>query len=96
VTGGVVYVGSLDNTAYALDAGTGAERWSFETGDAVEGLTVADDVVYIASYDHHLYVLDAAGGRERWRCATGGPRGRRRSFWPASSMSGVSTTPSTR
>jgi outer membrane protein assembly factor BamB len=32
VVNGVVYVGSFDDNVYALNAGTGAELWSFTTG----------------------------------------------------------------
>jgi outer membrane protein assembly factor BamB len=32
VVNGDVYVGSSDETVYALDAGTGAQLWSFATG----------------------------------------------------------------
>jgi outer membrane protein assembly factor BamB len=33
VSGGVVYVGSDDGKVYALDASTGAFKWSYTTGD---------------------------------------------------------------
>lgn len=69
---GLVYIGSGDQQVYALDAATGALRWSFATGDVVHASpTVADGVVYIGSWDRNLYALDATTGRERWRYTTG-------------------------
>jgi len=35
IAGGMVYVGSLDNWLYALDAETGQEKWTFQTDGAV-------------------------------------------------------------
>jgi len=72
VANGTVYFGSGDQHVYALDAATGALRWSFATGDVVHASpAVAGGVVYIGSWDRNLYALDAASGRERWRYTTG-------------------------
>lgn len=72
VSGETVVIGSGDQHVYALDAHTGALRWSFATGDVVHASpAVADGVVYIGSWDRHLYALDLATGRERWRYTTG-------------------------
>jgi len=72
VVGGTLYIGSGDQHVYALDAATGALRWSFATGDVVHASpAVVDGVVYIGSWDRNLYALDAATGRERWRYTTG-------------------------
>jgi eukaryotic-like serine/threonine-protein kinase len=72
IANGTVYIGSGDQHVYALDAGTGALRWSFATGDVVHASpAVANGLVYIGSWDRNLYALDAATGRERWRYTTG-------------------------
>lgn len=72
VVNGVVYIGSGDQHVYALDAATGALRWSFATGDVVHATpAVSGGVVYIGSWDRNLYALDASNGRERWRYTTG-------------------------
>jgi len=48
-----------------------AERWRFETGDAISSSpAVVDGVVYVAGEDSRLYALDATSGEERWRFAT--------------------------
>ncbi|HET7041733.1 MAG TPA: PQQ-binding-like beta-propeller repeat protein [Gemmatimonadales bacterium] len=72
VVDGVVYLGSGDQHVYALDAVTGALKWSFATGDVIHASpAVVDGVVYIGSWDRNLYALDAATGREKWRYTTG-------------------------
>jgi outer membrane protein assembly factor BamB len=72
IAGTTVYVGSGDQHVYALDAATGALRWSFATGDVVHASpAVVNGVVYVGSWDRNLYALDATTGRERWRYTTG-------------------------
>jgi outer membrane protein assembly factor BamB len=72
VANGVVYIGSGDQNVYALDATTGALRWTFATGDVVHASpAVASGVVYIGSWDRNVYAIDAVTGRERWRYTTG-------------------------
>jgi outer membrane protein assembly factor BamB len=72
VANGIVYVGSGDQSVYALDANTGALRWSFATGDVVHASpAVSNGVVVIGSWDRNIYALDAQSGREKWRYTTG-------------------------
>jgi eukaryotic-like serine/threonine-protein kinase len=67
-----VYIGSGDGNVYALDAGSGALRWKFHTGNVVHASpAVANGVVYIGSWDSYFYALDAKSGQERWRFKTG-------------------------
>jgi eukaryotic-like serine/threonine-protein kinase len=45
---------------YALDAATGALRWSYTTGGSVQSSpAVADGTVYIGSEDANVYALNA-------------------------------------
>jgi outer membrane protein assembly factor BamB len=72
IAAGVVYFGSGDGNVYALDAGSGALRWKFHTGNVVHASpAVANDTVYVGSWDSYFYALDAASGKERWRFKTG-------------------------
>lgn len=72
VSNGTVYFGSGDGTVYALDAGTGAVRWTFQTGDVVHASpAVADGLVFIGSWDTYFYALDATTGLEKWKVKTG-------------------------
>ena len=58
MAGAVVYVGSDDQHLYALDAATGAKRWSFGTGGGLEAApTVAGGAVYVGSKDGSLYAV---------------------------------------
>ena len=72
VASGVVYVGSGDHNVYALDAETGARRWTFPTGDVVHASpAVSNGVVYVGSWDRNMYAIEVASGRELWRFQTG-------------------------
>lgn len=54
---------------HALDAVTGAERWSFRgDGDIPSVPAVADGVVYMA--DRYLYALDATNGMNLWESSS--------------------------
>ena len=69
---GKVYFGSGDGAVYALDAASGAVRWTFKTGDVVHASpAIVGGVVYIGSWDSWFYALDASTGREKWRFKTG-------------------------
>ena len=63
VSGGLVYVGSLDDRVYALDASSGRSIWNFTSGGGVTSApTVADGVVYVGSNDNQVYALNATDG----------------------------------
>jgi outer membrane protein assembly factor BamB len=76
VANGVVYYGSFDYSVaaltghvYALNASTGAQLWSFETGGPVTSSpAVANGVVYISS-NGNLYALNASTGAKMWSYA---------------------------
>ncbi len=71
VANGVLYFGA-DISLYALDSGSHAIRWNFQTGGGVFSTpTVVNGVVYAGSADHSLYALDARSGSKLWSFATG-------------------------
>jgi eukaryotic-like serine/threonine-protein kinase len=72
VSDGMVYTGSPDGHFYAVDDGSGAEIWKFETGAPVLSVPVASgNTLYFGSNDHHVYALDAASGHLNWKFDTG-------------------------
>ena len=67
VANGSVYIGAADNKLYALDAATGALRWSFETGAWItNSVAYADDAVVVASRDGLVHVIDTKTGLKRF------------------------------
>ena len=58
--GSMVFVGSYDNSLYAVDAATGAKKWSFATGDNVDSspaISADGSTVFVGSVDNNLYAL---------------------------------------
>jgi outer membrane protein assembly factor BamB len=72
VANGVVYVGSMDENLYALNASTGALLWTYPAVSAVSSSpAVANGVVYFGSEDENLYALNASTGALLWKYTTG-------------------------
>ncbi|MCP4535832.1 MAG: PQQ-binding-like beta-propeller repeat protein [Chloroflexi bacterium] len=70
---GVFVIGNSDGNVYALDAETGALKWTFKTGHRVWGTPlIVSDTVYVGSMDRHLYALNLSNGRVRWDFHTQG------------------------
>ena len=72
ISNGIVYVGSVDNNLYAIDAVTGKEKWRFKTGGDLWSPAISNGVVYVGSDDNNMYAIDAVVGTEKWRFGTGG------------------------
>jgi len=69
--GGGNYNGDGTNYLYCLNASTGAEEWSYPTGDAVSSSpTIIDNRIYFGSDDTNVYCLDTSGGLV-WQHYTG-------------------------
>ncbi len=72
VADGRVFVGSRDNRVYALDAGSGEEVWTFETGDILTSSPAFwNGNVYFGSRDDKVYSLEAESGDLNWSFKTG-------------------------
>ncbi len=79
IAGGMVYFGSGDGNVYALDAGSGALRWKFHTGNVVHASpAIANGALYVGSWDTYFYALNAASGKELWKFKTGEDKARPR------------------
>ena len=72
--GGTVFIGSYTGVFYALDARSGAERWSFQAPGRISGAaSVIGDVAYIANLEtRQTHALDVRTGREVFRHDGGG------------------------
>ncbi len=64
VADGVVYIGNMDHSVYALNAETGGLLWRFRgsEGAFVSKPVVIDGTVYIGALDNTFYAIDAADG----------------------------------
>ncbi|GAA2401124.1 hypothetical protein GCM10010191_05460 [Actinomadura vinacea] len=73
VRGGLLYTAGADHV-HAIDAASGARRWSRDVGAMVSsGVTVTDGLVLAGDDTGRLHALDAGTGRPRWRFDTYGP-----------------------
>lgn len=82
VVDGTMFVSGVAGRVYALDAATGARRWTFEPTvdnkvnrgaccDMVNrGVAVWRGKVYVAAFDGILYALDARDGKVLWQVDT--------------------------
>ena len=72
VVGNVIYVGSDDGIAYALNASSGSCIWSVKLGDfACSSPAIVNGVVYIEEWTGYIYALNSSTGATIWRSSTG-------------------------
>ena len=79
VADGVVYVGSDDQSLYAVDVNTGQKKWRFLTrphefsnpGPVQSSPAVADGVIYFGAMTNHLFAVDAETGEKKWQFKAG-------------------------
>jgi serine/threonine protein kinase len=65
---GVLFITSLDSTAYAIDAKAGWGIWRFRMGKgSVSSPIKVENYVIFGSADDYIYCLDASNAREIWR-----------------------------
>ena len=65
---GTVYVGSNDNSLYAINGKSGVKLWEFETGDRVRSSPAigSDGTLYVGSSDNKLYAINGKSGVKLW------------------------------
>jgi outer membrane protein assembly factor BamB len=71
VGGGVVYVGSTDNSLYAVTAADGRRAWSFQSGAVTAAPAVVGSVVCLSTSKGHFYALRVTDGARAWDVDTG-------------------------
>src|SRR5262249_2800955 len=71
---GILYVGAMDGSLYAVDTNTGSQLWSVKTGSAIRSHPLfykesASDsgTVYFGPDDDYLYAIDARTGEVKWK-----------------------------
>ena len=79
---GVLYMGSMDGLAYALNADDGSQRWSKDLGGAISANVVhKNDLLYLNSYNQSANALDPGSGDIVWTIDTSA------AVWGASAVS---------
>jgi outer membrane protein assembly factor BamB len=67
----VLYVGSGNGKLYAVDAKTGALKWTFASGGMIRSTPLVHGAhVYVGSWDGKLYCVDRQSGHETWSYQT--------------------------
>lgn len=70
IAGGVVYIGDLDGTLYALELTTGQLKWKHTTESGfMASPAVRDGLVYLGDMDGQFRCVDAASGKLVWEFA---------------------------
>ncbi len=68
IVAGVVYVGSMDKSLYAIDLASGKLRWKYSVAASIQESSpcVLNGVVYVGDLDDIFHAVDAATGKARW------------------------------
>ncbi len=74
IAAGVVYIGDLDGTVYAIDLATGGQNWKFTNPAKQVGFNAAaaahDGLLYVGDQDGTFFCLDGKTGRQKWTFKT--------------------------
>jgi outer membrane protein assembly factor BamB len=70
---GTVYGGGHDGNVYALESGTGREKWKARTDDMLRNSPTVgpDGTVYAGCIGKAVHAIDPANGSEKWKFPTG-------------------------
>lgn len=72
VSNGVLCIGMLDGTMYAVDAAAGTTLWSYQSGGPIFHTAAMDATkVYFGSQDGRLYAVNLSDGSLAWTYDTG-------------------------
>lgn len=66
IADGVIYIGSIDSTFYALDAETGRELWSYNTGNTIQSTAAVQNKLIFFESGNKLFAL-SKGGKLKWK-----------------------------
>jgi outer membrane protein assembly factor BamB len=62
----------LKGSLHAVDAMTGAEKWTLTIKGSPTPVAVADEVIYFGDDDRHLFAVNAKNGQEIWKFMASG------------------------
>jgi outer membrane protein assembly factor BamB len=67
ISGGTVFLGSLDGTFVALDLNTGKEKWKYQAGDEIKSsAAVNGNTVYFGDEKGTFHALDTSSGQKKF------------------------------
>jgi outer membrane protein assembly factor BamB len=72
IVAGIVYVASHDEHLYALDLGTGKEKWRSKVGPVKSPVSCRDGKVYVGNLDGDFHCVAADTGKILWTFKTDG------------------------
>lgn len=92
--GGMIYVGAVAGSFYAIDAATGRTLWRHEAGAPIHAgaARLGRDALVVGCLDGTVLTLDRGSGAELTRVRVGGPVVRPRCSRATSPSSGAATT----
>ena len=72
---GTLFVGCGDGNLYAFNKSTGAIKWTFPTGGAINSSPNIgpDNTIYFGSNDNNTYAINGLTGKLKWSYSTRGP-----------------------
>lgn len=71
LTTNTVYIGTTDNSLYALDASTGKVKWTFTTDGWITSTPLFyNNILYFGSNDMSMYAVNALTGALLWKFKT--------------------------
>jgi outer membrane protein assembly factor BamB len=78
VSNGIVYFGTGKGRVQALNATTGASKWSTSVStpagiSSSPALSLGSGILYLGANDNYLYALNATNGNRLWRYSTSAP-----------------------
>ena len=73
IVDGIVYVGALDGTLYAIDAQTGEKQWTHRVAGAIKASpSIHNGVVYFGDGDGVFHAVDISTQETQWQFTTEG------------------------
>jgi outer membrane protein assembly factor BamB len=61
ISDGTLYIGSTDSVFYAIEAGSGKEKWRFHSGNTIQSSAAIHNNLIFFESGNHLFALNARG-----------------------------------